>query len=390
MARPTRALFVNSGILGQRTFADYVRRFFAEPRDGVEAVQTVLSDGLTLPERAMRRVLCARLWPDGAAGLRNVDLHRYRCEVNAGLMGRRRIRQLERVGGPFDVLHFHRQGTAYASLARIRRTPAIISCDTTQRIVVQRARTRLEARTYGPNVRRDGRIFAAARLIVTPSRWAAASLREEYPECRTEIAVMPNPVWLPAGSGEWAAARHRRASQPAWRPRVLFVGGDFPRKGGPDLLRVWRDARLFERASLDIVSNWPLDAADLPPGVTIHRGVTVQSERWIALWRDADLFALPTTDEAFGLVFQEASAAALPSVGTRLNAIPELVQDGVTGRIVSPGRDAELAAALVELLQSPDTRRAMGERARRLVAETADPLRYGNALLSAIQRLAGR
>jgi glycosyltransferase involved in cell wall biosynthesis len=169
---------------------------------------------------------------------------------------------------------------------------------------------------------------------------------------------------------------------------VLFVGGDFPRKGGFDLLEVWRLGRFHERAALDIMTNWPLDESVLPPGVTLHRGVTADSEPWLRLWRDADLFVLPTRDEAFGIVFLEAGAAGLPAIGTRLNAIPETIRHGETGLLVAPGGHAELARALDALLASPETRRDMGVRARARVSQRADPDRYRRDLAGAIRRLA--
>src|SRR5260221_5906654 len=179
------ALFINSGILGQRTFADFVRRAFAEERDGVRVTQTLVTENLTAAERLLRFALCARLWPPGTAGIKNLDLHRYRCELNARLLARNRLRRLERGGRRFDVLHFHRQTTAYASLEAMRRIPSIVSIDSPQRCVVERARSSLETRSYGPNIRRDGDIFRAARLIVSTSAWAERSLREEYPDCAT-------------------------------------------------------------------------------------------------------------------------------------------------------------------------------------------------------------
>ena len=159
MTPPTHALFVNSGILGQRTFARFIHNTFADRPEGIQATQVVLTDGLTPAERLLRRLLCLRVWPDGWGGLKNLDLLRYRAEWNAGLLASRRIRQLEASGERFDVLHFHRQATAYASVSRIRTTPTIVSIDCTQRCVLQWARSRLEARTYRLNVRRDGEIF---------------------------------------------------------------------------------------------------------------------------------------------------------------------------------------------------------------------------------------
>src|SRR5262245_3142159 len=170
----------------------------------------------------MRYALCLSLWPPGAAGLRNVDFHRYRCEMNAGLLARNRRRRLERAGRRFDVLHFHRQPTAYASLGAMRRIPSIVSIDGAQRCVMQHARARLETWTYGPNIRRDGAVLRAARLIVSTSEWAARAVRQEYPDCDTETAVMSNPVPLPPASDGWIAERYARAMQGGAPPRVLF------------------------------------------------------------------------------------------------------------------------------------------------------------------------
>jgi starch synthase len=387
----TRALFINSGILGQRTFAQFVRTAFRDERDGVHVTQVLVTEDLTPGERVMRRLLCLPLWPSGATGLRNLDFYRFRAEFNAGLLARNRIRRLERAGARFDVLHFHRQATAYASLGRIRRVPTIISCDTTQGWMRQMARTKLEERTYAPNVRRDGEIFKAARLIVSTSRWAARNILEEYPDCTTDIVVMPNPVPLPSGSADWAEERYRRAVQtPGYRPHVLFVGGDFSRKGGYDLLRVWRDERLDERATLDLMTGWPIDRSLLTPGVTVRPHVSAHTPEWYALWRAADVFVLPTCDEAWGIAFQEAGAAGLPAIGTRMTAVPETIAHGVTGLLVPPADSPALLQALDILLSSPDRRRQMGERGRAFIAESADPEKYRHTLAASIRRLAGR
>jgi starch synthase len=386
-----RALFVNAGILGLQTFADFVQGNLVGDRDGIHVEQIVLTSDLTPWERAVRRLLCARCWPDGAVGLRNLDLHRFRAEWHAGLLARRRIRRLEGSMGRFDVLHFHRQPTAYASLDRMRQTPSIVSIDCTQRCVLQSSLSRLETVTYRPNIARDGEIFRAAALIVATSQWAAKSLREEYPECTTDIAVMGDPVNLALFDREWAHQRYLRAfDNPDYRPRVLFVGGDFPRKGGYDLLDAWREGGLGARAVLDIVSGWPVDGRRLPEGVRVHRGVTAHSPEWQAVWRDSDIFVLPTRDEAFGLVYQEAAAAGLPAIGTRINAVPELVEDGGSGLLVNPADRTQLIDALEGLIASPERRLALGRRGRERVEATADPHAYRQFLVAAIRKVAGR
>ncbi len=381
-------LFINSGILGQRTFAAFVRREFAGERDGIRARQIVLTDDLTVAERVTRRVLCTRAWPDGAAGLYNLDLFRYRAELNAGLLARRRIRRLETRGERFDVLHFHRQATAYASLRRMGRTPAIVSIDVTQGYLMARARTAAEARSYLPNAWRERRIFDAARLIISTSRWAADGLRAEYPGCETEIVVMPNPVLLDHFGAEWAGERHARAAADRQLPRVLFVGGDFARKGGPDVLDAWVRGGFAGRARLDLVTSVPPEGSRMP-GVAVHTGIRPHTPGWEALWRGADVFALPTRDEAFGIVFQEAAAAGLPAIATPLTAIPETVVDGETGVLVPPGDVDALVAALERLLASAELRHEMGVRARRRIEAIAAPEVYRARLAAHIHRLAG-
>ena len=154
--------FVNGGILGLTAYATWLRQTFTGDSE-LHAEHFVLTEDLSIRERIVRRILCQRLLPD-AAGVRNLDLARFRQEYNAGLQARRRL--LARGLEHFDVLHFHRQATAYASLDLMERRPAIVSIDCTQTCVLQDARTPLERWSLGFNVRRDGQVFRRAAAIV--------------------------------------------------------------------------------------------------------------------------------------------------------------------------------------------------------------------------------
>jgi glycosyltransferase involved in cell wall biosynthesis len=122
----------------------------------------------------------------------------------------------------------------------------------------------------------------------------------------------------------------------------------------------------------------------------VRRNVDSYSPEWSDLWRDADLFVMPTRHEAFGVVFQEAAAAGLPRIGTNVNAVPELIADGVSGLLVPPRDPAALVRAIRTLVQSPDLRRRFGLASRARIVESANPEDYRRRLIDVIQMAAGR
>src|SRR5204862_6748622 len=100
----------------------------------------------------------------------------------------------EREHGPFAVLHFHTQASAYGSLKRMRHTPSIVSIDCTQRLASREAESSVSRSTYLPNAVHDGFVFRRASAITATSRWAAADLLKRHPDCDGKVHVMPYPV----------------------------------------------------------------------------------------------------------------------------------------------------------------------------------------------------
>src|SRR5690606_34076007 len=99
-------------------------------------------------------------------------------------------------------------------------------------------------------------------------------------------------------------------------------------------------------------------------------------------YASAHCFCHPSEQEAFGIVIVVAMAAGLPVVAARAAAIPELVNDGVTGRLVPPPAPAALAAALAEVLEDDALRESLGAAAR-VHAPLRSPVEHARELLEA-------
>ncbi len=109
-----------------------------------------------------------------------------------------------------------------------------------------------------------------------------------------------------------------------------------------------------------------LGHSDLAGRVECHG--RLRREEVAALYRDADVFVLPSLREPYGTVYGEAMAAGLPVVGWRAGNLPYLAGHGREGLLVEPGDVAGLASALRTLAEHRDLRARLGAAARRRAA----------------------
>jgi glycosyltransferase involved in cell wall biosynthesis len=183
------------------------------------------------------------------------------------------------------------------------------------------------------------------------SNWAAASLsRQGIPAERIHV-IHPG-----LNLDFWSPGRRIRADDaPA---RLLFVGADFVRKGGELLLRVF-DEQFASRCKLDIVTRDPVRPS---PGVRVHQDLKPNSVELRDLYRNADLFVLPTTADCFGHVAVEAMACGVPVVMTNVGGAADIVVPGKTGWLLDD--PAELAEVLEDALSSAPRLREFGANAR--------------------------
>ncbi|HEX2671361.1 MAG TPA: glycosyltransferase family 4 protein [Polyangiaceae bacterium] len=254
-----------------------------------------------------------------------------------------------------DGIFMHTTTLALMSVDLFRDKPTVLSTDGTpsnkrnmraayglheQGGLSERAKRALYRKVYG-----------TAAGFVGWSNWVKQSFVNDY-GCKEEhIAVIPPGVDI-----QQFVAGDRNHEL----PRILFVGGDFQRKGGSLLLDVFRQ-RFRGRAELILVTQGDIAPE---PGVSVRRGVKPNSPELRELYATSDLFVLPTLADCFSLVLMEALAASMPVVATRVGGIPDIVSDGATGYLLDPNDGPALGDAIEALVADAKLRRGMGERAR--------------------------
>lgn len=279
--------------------------------------------------------------------------------------------------GTLDGLFYHTQIATLFAAGRLAKTPGIVSLDATpvQMDALGAAYGHFAGsrRTEALKKRLLQRTLGAAAKIVTWSQWTKDSLIADYGQPEEKIVVIPPGVAMhyPLAPDNGGISPHYWGlrGNPV---RLLFVGADFARKGGEELLAAWSalPERLRAISTLDIVTKSEF-SCELS-GVCVHRGLSANSPELKALFCAADVFVFPTRADCLPLAVLEAAAAGLPVISTTVGAIPEAVIHGETGLLVSPNDVSGLTDALTRLLENPAERVRMGESGRALACERFD------------------
>lgn len=222
-----------------------------------------------------------------------------------------------------------------------------------------------------------GEKLRAASFIRAISRFNERYLAERYPSESTGKIHVVHVGVDPATYRRQPERESARGGTPA---RLLCVAAFKPYKGLPVLVEACR--RLKEKGfpfRCDLVGDGPLrgdiDRLLQARGLTeeIHLlGSRPQHEVASFLAR-AEIFVLPSVVapdgqmEGIPVALMEAMASGLPVVASSLSGVAELVEDGVSGRLVPPGDPEALAAAVARLADDPARARRMGERGRRKI-----------------------
>ena len=266
-----------------------------------------------------------------------------------------------------------------------KKVPSVVSLDATPIDFAQlgayhaggKAR---QADRQGLKFKWNQSVFQAAAALVSWSAWCKRSLVKDYGARADRVAVIPPGVEL----SQWEPAP--KAPPEGRKLRLLFVGGDFGRKGGPVLLDAFKQS-LGDTCELDIVSN---DAPEGSGAVRVHRGLKPNTPELRKLYADADLFVFPSRGDCTPVATVEAMASGLPIVTTSVGSLSEQVQDGHNGLVVPPDDAAALSAAVKALCGDPSRRLAMGRAGRERAERWFDGGRNYRSVLSLPQAMRRR
>ncbi|HKP12742.1 MAG TPA: glycosyltransferase family 4 protein [Blastocatellia bacterium] len=260
-----------------------------------------------------------------------------------------------------DLVHVHSHPT---KIHAKRRVPIVMSAGSSHYVNVRdyekwderkiRRRYRLARTIYRPlgicdellNAERVARIY-------TFSDWA----RQIYIEGglpRAKVDVIAPGFDVPP------LPERKREGGPI---NFLFMGREFKRKGGPLVVEAFTRLRGSHRdVSLTVITG---DKEQVPSvaGLTVHRFMD-RARLYGEIYPAADVFVMPTEAEGWGFTNAEAMSFALPVISTRISAIPEIVEHGVTGLLVEPGDADALLRAMRRMAESRALRDEMGRHGR--------------------------
>jgi glycosyltransferase involved in cell wall biosynthesis len=230
------------------------------------------------------------------------------------------------------------------------------------------------------------RTFSTADVVIVLGSVWQDFVHSELKVPTERIAVLPNGSPGPTSLGAPLA----RNGAPL---KMLFLGRMGRRKGVPEILKALASAHLRDKLwTARLVGDGDLatyrsQAESLGISDRVIFSEWVDTARTQQLLAESDLLLLPSRNEGLPMSVIEAFAYGLSVVSTPVGAIPDILEDGVNGLLVQPGDSAQLADAILTILQDEPLRLRLAESARRTWEEQLDIATYAPKLALCWHRL---
>lgn len=231
-------------------------------------------------------------------------------------------------------------------------------------------------------------VFRGFDRIVAVGGRVADSLTFSWPSVSSKLQLIHNGVEDPAGAEIPSVPLRSLLNMSHGETLIGTVGRLAPEKDHVNLVRAFRIVLAQEKSlRLVIVGEGPMrrliEDEVASAGLTGCVHLPGSLPHISALISAFDLFVLPSLREGLPLSLLEAMTAGLPCIATPVGSVGEVIQDGVTGRLVSPGEPQDLADAILGLLRNPEERAQLAARGRELALRE-----YGaSRMVAAYERL---
>ena len=246
---------------------------------------------------------------------------------------------------------------------------------------------RPEFATYGPVDRVALRSLRLAALVCTVSETGTATMRQFAG--RSPVQTVDNAIDVDAFS---------TTDVDSESPTALFVGVICRRKGTVELAhasRILRERGVVDWKLVVVGGQGPTPEEEYREIVAEFEAAGLQAslvgpeygQQIKTRLSEADFFVLPSYLEGQPIAIIEAMASGLPVVGSAIGAVPDLIRDGVEGRVVEPGDAGLLADALEDLILDRDARRRMSVASRARAEESHSLPRLSARLVHLYQRV---
>ncbi len=204
-------------------------------------------------------------------------------------------------------------------------------------------------------------------LAIYPSAWAVNSVIKEYGISKDKVKVIPFGANIDNFPSEIKRTRGNIC-------KLLFIGVEWQAKGGSiaveclhELIKSGIDASLTvvgckvpEQFKNDKIINYTF----------LNKNIPEQSKKLEELFLESDIFILPTRIDAYGLVFCEASAYGLPSIGTNTGGVAGVLHGGVNGYLMPfEAGGKEYAKKISEWFSNDDLYAKMSKSSRKIFEE---------------------
>jgi len=213
---------------------------------------------------------------------------------------------------------------------------------------------------------RERASFKLAAGVISMSKWNAAFLRESGLVQDERIHVVPPGIHVAVTPPSQERLNER---SPTAERRVIFIGRDWHRKAGDVVLRAIRALVPSSPFPIRFIvagpSEWP-EVGAIPDWVDFLGDVA--HDRLRAELARADVFAMPSRFEAYGIAPLEALAAGVPVLARNAFAMPEYVRHGDNGMLIETDDADACAAALLQILTNDEMRIRVAEQSADVVA----------------------